>query len=277
MPSPAASTPISRTLVVRDVRIEDAHRIRAAADARDDRVGLPSGGFRHLRQALAADHALEIAHHHRIRMRAGHGADDVERRLDVGDPVAHRLVQRVLQRLRSRLDRHHRRAEQLHPEHVLRLALARPPSPCRRRTPCRSARRPSPLATPCCPAPVSAITRFLPRRLREQRLADAVVDLVRTGVIEVLALQPDLRAAHLFRPALRVIDRRRAPDVVRELVLELGDEAGIVTVARVLLLELVERADQRLGDEHAAVRAEMAALVGKVIRQVSHLHCALPR
>ncbi len=64
---------------------------------------------------------------------------------------------------------------------------------------------------------------------------------------------------------------------MRELVLEFGDEGGIAAVARVLLLELVERADQRLGDEYAAVRAEMAALVGKVIQRIGHLHCALPR
>ena len=84
------------------------------------------------------------------------------------------------------------------------------------------------VATPCWPAPVSAITRGLPMRLREQRLADAVVDLVRAGVIQVLALQPDLRAAELARPALGVIDGRRPADVVLELALELGDELGIV-------------------------------------------------
>ena len=43
--------------------------------------------------------------------------------------------------------------------------------------------------------------------LREHRLADAVVDLVRAGVIQVLALQPDLRAARLFGQPPRVIDR----------------------------------------------------------------------
>ena len=36
------------------------------------------------------------------------------------------------------------------------------------------------------------------------------------------------------RPALRVIDGRRPADVVLELVVELGDERGIVAIARVL-------------------------------------------
>jgi hypothetical protein len=107
---------------VREVRMEDAHRVAAAADARDHDVGLAAGVARHLLEALAADHALEVAHHHRVRVRARDGADDVERRLDVGDPVAHRLVERVLQRLRARLDRNDLRAEQLHPVDVLHLA-----------------------------------------------------------------------------------------------------------------------------------------------------------
>ncbi len=50
-----------------------------------------------------------------------------------------------------------------------------------------------------------------------------------------------------------------------ELALEFRDEVGIVAVARVLRLQLVERRDQRLGDEHAAVGAEMPALVGQVM------------
>jgi hypothetical protein len=50
---------------------------------------------------------------------------------------------------------------------------------------------------------------------------------VRAGVIEVLALEVDLRAAEQFRPALGVVDRARAADVVLELVFELGDEGGI--------------------------------------------------
>ena len=64
---------------------------------------------------------------------------------------------------------------------------------------------------------------------------------------------------------------------MRELVFELGDELGIVAIARVLVAELVERADQRLGDEHAAVGPEVAARIREVVREISHLHCALPR
>ena len=49
---------------------------------------------------------------------------------------------------------------------------------------------------------------------REQRLAERVVDLVGAGVVEVFALEPDLRAAALLAQPLGVIERRRAADVV---------------------------------------------------------------
>jgi hypothetical protein len=109
---------------MRDVGIEDAHRIAAAAHAGDHRIGLAARHhLGHLHQAFLADHALEVAHHHRIRVRAGHRADDVERVVDVGHPVAHGFVQRVLQRLAARFDRHHGGAQQLHAVDVGRLAL----------------------------------------------------------------------------------------------------------------------------------------------------------
>ena len=165
----------------------------------------------------------------------GDGADDVERRVDVRHPVAHRLVQRVLQRLRSRFDRHDGRAEQLHPVDVLRLAPhvfgAHVDDAFHAEARGDRRRRDAVLAG-------AGLGDHAPlaQALREQRLADAVVDLVRAGVVQVLALQPDLRAAELARPALGVIDGRRPADVMLELALELGDELGIVAIARVLRL-----------------------------------------
>ena len=70
-------------------------------------------------------------------------------------------------------------------------------------------------ATPCWPAPVSAIIRRLPIRLVKQRLADHVVELVRAGVREVLALEEDLDAQLLREPAT-ARDRRRSAAVVAQ-------------------------------------------------------------
>ena len=69
--------------------------------------------------------------------------------------------------------------------------------------------------------------------LCEQRLADGVVDLVRAGVIQVFALQIDLRAAEQFGPALRVINRARPTDEVLQFTLKFGDEIGIMLILQI--------------------------------------------
>ena len=91
--------------VVVEERMEDAHRVRAAADAGDHRIGQAAFLLDALALGFLADHGLEVAHQLRIGMRAGDGADDVEGILDIGDPVAHRLVQRILEGARAG---HHR-------------------------------------------------------------------------------------------------------------------------------------------------------------------------
>ncbi len=56
--------------------------------------------------------------------------------------------------------------------------------------------------------------------LGEQRLADGVVDLVRAGVGQVLALEPDARARRPRRQALGQVERRRPADVVARQALD---------------------------------------------------------
>ena len=83
------------------------------------------------------------------------------------------------------------------------------------------------VATPCWPAPVSAMIRVLPMRHREQDLADAIVDLVRAGVVELVALEVDLRAFPRARramlgQALGEIERAGAADIMFEQIVELA-------------------------------------------------------
>jgi hypothetical protein len=101
-----------------------------------------------------------------------------------------------------------------------------------------------------------------------QRLPDGIVDLVRAGVVEIFALQIDLRAAQQLRPALGVVDRARPADIMLELVPQLRDELGIGAAPCVRVAQLVERVRQRFGNEYSAIGTEMPAC----IRQVNHLH-----
>ena len=103
--------------------VEGADGIRAAADARDERVRQPAGGGEDLRTCLTTDHRLQLPHEIRIRVRADDRAEQVISIERVRDPVAQRLVDGSAQRAIAALDRHDARTEQPHAPHVRRLAL----------------------------------------------------------------------------------------------------------------------------------------------------------
>jgi len=134
------------------------------ADAGDQHVGEPAFALQHLRAGFLADDGLKIAHHHRIRMRPRGRADDVERVVDVGDPIAQGFVHRIFQRARAGTDRANFGAQQIHAEHVRLLPLdvhfahideARKTEKGRNRRG----------GDAVLPAPVSAMMRVLPMRL----------------------------------------------------------------------------------------------------------------
>ncbi|MPM47170.1 hypothetical protein SDC9_93878 [bioreactor metagenome] len=253
-------------LFERDVGVEDAHGIAATAHAGDDGVGLLGGDMLvlehlgHLREAFRADHALEVAHHHRIRVRASDGADDVEGVVHIGHPVAHGLVERVLERLAARFDGYHRGAQQLHAVDVGALALdvlsAHVDHAFQAVARTDGGRGHAVLAR----AGLGDHARFA-HALGEHGLADHIVDLVRAGVVEVFPLQIDLRAAHFLAGACGVIDGRGAAHEMCELVVEFLLEFGVVLVLRIGLAQLVDGVGQRFAGEGTAVRAEVAQCV----------------
>ena len=115
-------------------------------------------------------------------------------------------------------------AEQPHAEHVERLALDVDRAHVDLALHARAAPPPWRVATPCWPAPVSATSRRLAHALGQQRLAEHVVDLVRAGVVEVLALRA-ARARRARSPRLVALgEGRRAAGVVAQERVELGAE-----------------------------------------------------
>ena len=180
-----------------DVQLADEPRqqpdgVGAAADAREREVGQPPFDGHQLGRRLVADAPLEVAHHRRVRMRAHRRAQHVVGGRDVGDPVAHRLVDGVLERRGAGRDRADLGTQRAHPQHVGCLApdvlLAH----------VHDARQAEQGAGRGGRHAVLAGTRLrddpgLAEAPREQRLAERVVDLVGTRVGEVLALevQPD--------------------------------------------------------------------------------------
>ena len=73
---------------------------------------------------------------------------------------------------------------------------------------------------------------------REQDLAQAIVDLVRAGVIEVFALEIDFRAAEMLGQALGEIERAFAADIMRQQPVQFGLEGRILLGRLIGLLQI---------------------------------------
>ena len=86
----------------------------------------------------------------------------------------------------------------------------------------------------------------LAHALGEHGLADDVVDLVGAGVVQIFALEEDLRATHFAAHAFGVVHGRGATHKVGQLLAELGQEFRVVLVLGVSRLELVDGVGQGL-------------------------------
>src|SRR6185295_4472839 len=207
-----------------------------------------------------ADDRLKLPHHQRVRMRAEHGSEEIVAVRDVGDPIAHRLVDGVLERLRSGVDASDRRAEQLHPEDVQRLALhvfgahvdvtAQPEkrAHCRRRN-----------AVLACPG--LSDDAPLAHSLREESLTESVVDLVRARMCQILTLQNNAGAAERLADASGFVEGSRAAYVVREQLAQPRDERLVLSGGEVRGFQLRDWSDERLRHEPAPVDAVVSARV----------------
>ena len=213
-------------------------------------------------------------------MRSSDSADAVESRPDVGHPIAQRLVHRVLERLRAGFDRHYLGAEHVHAKDVLLLPLdvdgthiddafeAEARAQGRGRDAVHAGAGLGDHA-------------FLSHAPRQKDLAEHVVDLVRAGVVELLALEIDFGAAArraggrlstMRCEPLGEVKRRRAADIVREVAVHLLLECRIGLRLRIGVFEIEDERHQRLGDEAAAIDAEMAVLIRPGAEGVGALH-----
>ena len=131
-------------------------------------------------------------------MRAQRRAQQVMRGLDVGHPVAHGFADGVLQRPAAGGDADHLRAQQAHAEDVEALPphvlLAHVDDAFQAEQ--RADRGGGHAVLARAGLGDDALLAHAPR---QQRLAQAVVDLVRAGVQQVFALEINLRAARAFR------------------------------------------------------------------------------
>ena len=254
-------------LFVVEKRMEQANRVRSSANCRYQQIGQAIDTRQHLRARFLADDALEIANKFGIWVWARGSADDVECIVDIGDPVAQPFVHGILQRACTARDRNDFRAQQTHAEHIWLLpfnVLRTHVNKARQAKACaNSGRRNAMLASTCfCDDPRFAHTNG------KQNLANAVVDLVRTSVVQFVALEPDLRAfarwrvlAHFIGQALGIIKRRGATDIMFKQIVKLRSKSRVLFCGAVFAFKVEHERHKRFGHIAPAELAKMATFV----------------
>ena len=188
------------------------------------------------------------------------------------DPVAHRLVDRFLQRGRAGRHGHDLRAEEPHARDVERLPLHVHRAHVDDAF-AAEARRHRGRGDAVLARAGLGDDALLAHAPREQNLAERVVDLVRAGVEQVLALEIDFRAAEFLGQAFGEVERRGPSGEVLQQRGEFRLERGVAAGAFVFVGEVAQRSHERLGHEHAAVGAEVAVGVGEGLHEDQGIGC----
>src|SRR5439155_15328089 len=97
---------------------------------------------------------------------------------------------------------------------------------------------------------------------RQQRLPDTVIDLVRAGVVEVLALQIDPGTAGLTRQPFGKGQGGWAAHIVLQVVVKLPLKLRVLTGVFIMFGELPQRVHERFRNEATAIRAEATLSIG---------------
>jgi len=234
-------------LVVEE-RGERPDGVGPAAHAGADEVGQSPGEAEDLGACLVTDHALEVAHQGREGVGSRSGAEDVVGGLHIGDPVAERLVDGVLEGLGTLGDGHDLRAEHLHARDVEVLAFGVLASHVDRAVQAHEGRRRGGGDAVLAGARLRD-DAGLAELLGEECLAQHVVDLVGTRVVEVLPLEEDAHTAQVLLEAVGLRQQGGAPRVVTQQGVQAGAEVGIVPQALPGAVQLLQGAHEGLGDE----------------------------
>src|SRR5208283_449788 len=247
--------------------VEDADRVRPSPNASNNGRGKFAFRFANLGAGFASNDAMKVAHHGRIGMRSKHAAKQVMGGANVGDPVAHGFVDRVFESARTRFDAANFSAQQTHTEDVELLAAhvlgTHVHHAFEAEQSANRSRRDAVLT--------GAGFRdhaVLAHAFDEQTLAKAIIDFVRAGVEQVLALEINFRAAKFCGQAAGEEQRRRASSVRLQQLVEALLEFAIALCFIVCALQFFERRHQRLRNVAPAVNAETAGHGGFWRRQL---------
>jgi len=194
-------------------------------------------------------------------MRSERTAQQVIGMMHICHPVAHRLVDRVLQGARPGVDGSYLRAKQLHSEDIQTLAThvlcAHVNDALQPKQRAHSCSRDAVLTCAC----LGNDALFL-HAARQQSLAQGIVDFVRAGMEKIFAFQVNLRSANVCRQSLRVKQWRRSPGVIAEQLVEFAPELVVGPRAQELFGKLLQGRDQDFWNVASAKLTPVSVFVG---------------
>mmetsp|Transcript_90702 Transcript_90702/g.157226 ORF Transcript_90702/g.157226 Transcript_90702/m.157226 type:complete len:690 (+) Transcript_90702:283-2352(+) len=252
-----------RNALILDERVEGADCVAAAAGAREDLVRQAADLLERLLAGLAGDDGLEVADHRRKRVGAHTAADHVVGVVRGAGPITQGLIHGIVQRLLPRLHRHHFGAQGLHPQDV-ELLPHRIQGPHVHHALQAKQGAHSGGGHPVLPCPGLSDHATLAQPLRQQCLAQGVVDLVGPSVQQVLPLEPDgtshprrAALADILRQFVGLVEQRRPPGVLRPVRPYVRPEVSVVEDPEVLLLQVDERGHEDLRHKLSPELAEI--------------------
>ena len=248
--------------------VEEPDGVAPSSYAREKKIRQAAFGPQDLFARLFSNDGLKVPHDLRIRVGPKNGAQEVVCRRDVGHPVAHGFVDRILERSAPRIYRGHFCTEQAHakdveglPAHVfgahVNLALH------------AEQRRDGGRGDAMLSRAGLGNDAGLPHAPRQKHLSQRVVDFVRARMVQIFSLEIDAAASKILGKAARKGERCRASGVGMKELFELRVERGIPARLFVGFLQFLQRSHESLRDEPSTVETVVTALV----RPGQHLRC----
>lgn len=219
--------------------IKETDGIRPAPNRRHHIIREPAFFLQDLGSGFPADDRLKMADHQGVGM-GPHRRPKQVKAVGVPGEIHECLVHRFFQRAVPGRGGDDLGPEQLHAEDVERLAL-HIQFAHKNQTFQSHERRGGGGGHSVLPGPGFGDDLLLPEAFRQQDLAQGVVDLVGSGVVQVFPLEVDLGSAHLVRQSLGEIQGIGPARIVLVIGLELGVEFRVVFVTGKGVGHLVQR------------------------------------
>lgn len=237
-----------------DKVVKSTDRIGATTDTGNDSVRQLAHLFVHLRLDLSTNDPLEVTDDGGERVGTDSGADKIMGRVQSSDPVSHSLVDSVLQGLGTGGNGDNSTTKHLDPEDVQLL----PPhilSTHENVTLHAKLGADGGGGDTVLTGTSLGDNSSLAQSLGEENLANGIVNLVRTSMVEIFPLEPNPRTAHLLGQPLGKVKFTRSVDVPKH-ILKLFPERRVLLGLGISGFELVQTIDKRFSDIGTAEKTE---------------------